>query len=110
MLYQTILKYLNKQPGVDPATPRILLLAPTGKTVYLLRSNTIHSALKILVNQSFEYKSLDSDRLNTLRNQLKYLWSGQAYLVTLKKGFKKFSHLHTFWRTLWRFVLAETCL
>ena len=62
MLYQSLLKFLNKAPGSDPSTLRILLLAPTGKAAYLLRGNTIHSALKVPINQSFEYKTLNADR------------------------------------------------
>lgn len=69
-LYQTMLKYLKKRPGVDHALPQILLLAPTGKAAYFLRGDTLHSAFKIPINKRLEYTSLDSNRLNTLRTQM----------------------------------------
>ena len=31
LLYQSLYRYLNKKPGVDPGKPCILLMAPTGK-------------------------------------------------------------------------------
>ena len=70
MLYQTLLKYMNKMPWTDPSFPLIILLALTGKATYLLKGNTIHSALKVPINQSVEYHSFDADRLNNLRTQL----------------------------------------
>ena len=70
MLYQSLLKFFNRAPGIDPSLLFILLLAPTGKAAYLLKEKTIHSALKVPINQSREFKTLDSDRLNTLRTQL----------------------------------------
>ena len=70
MLYQALLKYMNRMPGTNPSFPFILLMAPTRKAAHLLKGNTIHSALKVPINQSMEYRSLDADRLNTLRTQL----------------------------------------
>ena len=69
LLYQSLYRYLNEKPGVDPDKPCILLMAPTGKAAYLIRGNTLHSALKIPVNQKLQYKSLDTDSLNTLRSK-----------------------------------------
>ena len=47
------------------------MLAPTGKAVFNIKGNTIHSALAIPACQSLKnYKPLDSSRLNTLRSQL----------------------------------------
>ena len=47
------------------------MLAPTGKAAYIIKGNTIHSALAIPACQSLKtYKRLDSNRLNTLRTQL----------------------------------------
>lgn len=65
-----MLKYLNKKAGEDFTTRNILLIAPTGKAAYHIQGNTIHSALKILPNQSLAYKPLSSSSLNTLRQQI----------------------------------------
>ena len=70
MLYQALIKYMNKMPWRDPSFPFINLLAPIEKATYLLKGSAIHSALKVPINQSMEYHSLDADRLNTLRTQL----------------------------------------
>ena len=83
-LYQSLYRYLNKKPGVDPDKPCILLLAPTGKAAYLIRGSTIHSALKIPVNQKLQYKALDTDTLSTLRAQmtnLKYVFIDEVSMV-----------------------------
>ena len=47
-LYQSLYRYLNSRPGVDPDKACITLLAPTGKATYIIRGNTIHAALKSL--------------------------------------------------------------
>ena len=50
------------------------MLAPTGKAAYLIKGNTINSALSIPASQSLKsYKPLDSGRLNTLRCELSAL-------------------------------------
>ncbi|CAB4032890.1 ATP-dependent DNA helicase PIF1 [Paramuricea clavata] len=70
-IYQAGLKYYNSKAGEDFHRTQILLLAPTGKAAYLIKGNTIHSALAIPASQSPKnYKPLDSGRLNTLRCQL----------------------------------------
>ena len=84
LLYQSLYIYLNKRPGIDPDKPCILLMAPTGKAAYLIRGNTLHSALKIPVNQKLQYKSLDTDSLNTLRTQMmgvKYIFIDEVSMV-----------------------------
>ena len=84
LLYQSLYRYLNKRPGIDPDKPCILLMAPTGKAAYLIRGNTLHSALKIPVNQKLQYKSLDTDSLNTLRMQMigvKYIFIDEVSMV-----------------------------
>ena len=84
LLYQSLYRYLNKRPGIDPDKPCILLMAPTGKAAYLIRGNTLHSALKIPVNQKLQYKSLDTDSLNTLRTQMmgvKYIFIDEVSMV-----------------------------
>ena len=70
-LYQAALKYYNSRAGEDFNEVIILLLAPTGKTAYGIKGNTIHSTLAIPASQSLKiYKPLDSSRLNTLRCKL----------------------------------------
>ena len=84
LLFQSLYRYLNKRPGIDPDKPYILLMAPTGKAAYLIRGNTLHSALKIPVNQKLQYKSLDTDSLNTLRTQMmgvKYIFVDEVSMV-----------------------------
>ena len=70
-IYQAALKYYNTQAGEDFRRIHVLLLAPTGKAAYLIKGNTIHSALAVPASQSLKnYKPLDSGRLNTLRSEL----------------------------------------
>ena len=70
-IYQAALKYYNSREGEDFHQVNILLLAPTGKAAFLIKGNTIHSALAIPASQSLKnYKQLDSSRLNTLRSLL----------------------------------------
>ena len=70
-LYQVVLKYYNSRAGDNFAELKVLMLAPTGKTAYDIKGNTIHSALAIPACQSLKiYKPLDSSRLNTLRCKL----------------------------------------
>ncbi|XP_028412493.1 ATP-dependent DNA helicase PIF1-like [Dendronephthya gigantea] len=73
-IYQAALKYYNSRAGDDFHRVHILLLAPTGKAAYLIKGNTIHSALCIPGSQSLKnYKPLDSGRLNTMRCELSSL-------------------------------------
>ncbi len=66
-IYQAALKYYNARAGEDFHCTHILLLAPTGKAAYLIKGDTIHSALAIPASQLLKnYKPLDSGRLNTL--------------------------------------------
>ena len=70
-IYQAALKYNNSHEGEDFHQVNILLLAPTGKAAFLIKGNTIHSALAIPASQSLKnYKQLDSSRLNTLQSLL----------------------------------------
>ena len=83
-MLQSLYRYFNKRPGIDPDKPCIFLMAPTGKAAYLIRGNTLHSALKIPVNQKLQYKSLDTDSLNTLRTQMmgvKYIFINEVSMV-----------------------------
>ena len=52
---------------------KVVKTAPTGKAAFNIDGNTLHSAFKIPANRGFEYCALDSDRLNTIRTQLKKL-------------------------------------
>ena len=69
-IYQAALKYYNARAGDDFRRVHILLLAPTGKAAYLIKGNTIHSALAIPSQSLKNYKPPDSGRLNTLRYEL----------------------------------------
>ena len=70
-IYQAALKYYNSRAGEDFRRVQILLLAPTGKSGYLIKGNTIHSAFGIPASQSLKnYKPLDFGRLNTMRCEL----------------------------------------
>ena len=51
-IYQAALNYYNSRAGEVFHQTKILLLAPTGKAVYIIKGNTIHSALVITASQS----------------------------------------------------------
>ena len=51
----------------------MLKVAPNGKAAFNIKGNTLHSAFKIPANRGFQYCTLDADRLNTIRAQLKRL-------------------------------------
>lgn len=70
-LYNALLKYYSSQPGNDPDDTHIFIMAPTGKSAYNVKGNTIHSALHLPAHQGYRcYKSLTSDALNSLRVKL----------------------------------------
>ena len=58
-LYEALIRYLNSVTGENPDEVKVVKSAPTDK------------AFKIPANRGFEYCALDSDRLNTIRTQLK---------------------------------------
>ena len=72
-LYEALIRYLNSIAGENPDDVKVVKAAPTGKAAFNSEGNTLHSAFKIPVNRGFEDCSLDSDRLNTIRAQLKKL-------------------------------------
>ena len=72
-LYEALIRYLNNVPGENPNDVKVVKTAPTGKAAFNIKSNTLHAAFKIPANRGFQYCSLDSDRLNTIRTQLKKL-------------------------------------
>ena len=70
-IYQAAIKYYNSKAGEDFQQVKVLLLAPTGKAAFIIKGNTIHSALVVPASQYWKnYKPLDCSRLNTLRSQL----------------------------------------
>ena len=70
-IYQAAIKYYNTKAGEDFHQVKVMLLAPTGKAAFIIKGNTIHSALAVPASQSLKnYKPLDCSRLNTLRSQL----------------------------------------
>ena len=72
-LYEALLRYLNTIAGENPDDVKVIKTAPTGKAAFNIKGNTLHAAFKIPANRGFEYCALDSDRLNTIRSQLKKL-------------------------------------
>ncbi|VDI33111.1 Hypothetical predicted protein [Mytilus galloprovincialis] len=91
-LYQMILKFY-KRSGDDFTTPKVLLMAPTGKAAYHINGNTIHSTLRIPCNQSLQFRSLESSSLNTLQTKL-----GNVQLIFIDEismvGFKMLNFIH----------------
>ena len=68
--YQDDLNYSKSRANEDFQQTKTLLLAHPVNAEYIIKGNTIHSALAILASQSLRnYKPLDSTRLNTLRWQ-----------------------------------------
>ena len=92
-LYQMILKFFNRKAGDDFTTPKVLLLAPTGKAAYHIHGNTIHSALRIPVNQLLQHKPLDSSSLNSLQNLI-----GNVQVIFIDEismvGYRMFNCIH----------------
>jgi hypothetical protein len=72
-LYEAVIRHLNTIASENPDNVKVLKVAPTGKAAYNIKGNTIHSAFQIPANRGFEYCSLDSDRLNTIRSKLRNL-------------------------------------
>ena len=72
-LYEALMRYLNSVPGENPHEVKVLKVTPTGKAAFNIKGNTLHSAFKIPANRGFQYCTLDADRLNTIRAQLKRL-------------------------------------
>ena len=92
-IYQMAVKYYNKLQGEDFQQIKVLVLAPTGKAAYHVRGNTIHSALRIAANQKLEHRSLNTNSLNSFRNQF-----GHISLVIIDEismvGFRMFNCIH----------------
>lgn len=88
-----ILKFYNRRPGDDFTTPKVLLVAPTGKAAYHINGNTIHSTLRIPCNQSLQFRSLESSFVNTLQTKL-----GNVQLIFIDEismiGFKMLNFIH----------------
>ena len=68
-LYQAALKYYYTRAGVDFHEVQVLMMAPTGKTAYNIKGNTIHTALGIAAFHSLKtYKSLDYFKMSAWCN------------------------------------------
>ena len=67
-IHQSLFRILNKQPGEDPSTKKVLLVAPTGKAAYNIKGITAHKAFQIPASQKIEYRELTKDKLNTVRS------------------------------------------
>ena len=66
-LHEALTRYLNSVPGENPDEAKVLKVAPTGKAALNMKGNTLHLAFKIPANRGFQYCTLDTDRLNTIR-------------------------------------------
>ena len=66
-MYLAALRYYNSNAGEDFHQVKVLMLAWTRKASFIIKGNTICSALAIPTTQSLRnYKPLDSSMLNTL--------------------------------------------
>ena len=72
-LYEALIRYLNSVTGGNPDDVKVVKSAPTGKAAFNIKGTTLHAAFKIPANRGFEYCTLDSDKLNKIRTQLKKL-------------------------------------
>lgn len=72
-LYEALIIYLNSVAGENPDDVKVVKVAPTGKAAYNIKGNTVHSAFQLPANRGWEYCTLDSDRLNTIRSKLRNL-------------------------------------
>ena len=92
-IHQMAVKYYNKQAGEDFGQVKVLVLAPTGKAAYHVRGNTIHTGLRIAANRKLQHRPLNTNSLNTFRNQL-----GQVSLVIIDEismvGFRMLNCIH----------------
>jgi len=66
-------RYYRSKSGVDFSQHWSMTLAPTGKAAFLVGGATIHSVLHVPANQSFQYRRLDHESLNTLRTQIGHI-------------------------------------
>ena len=71
-MYEALIRYLNSIAGENLDDVKVIKVAPTGKAAYNIKGNTVHSAFQIPAKR-WEYCSLDSDRLNTIRSKLRNL-------------------------------------
>lgn len=72
-LYEALVRSLNSVSGENQGEAKVLKLALTGKLAFNIKGNTLHSAFKIPANRGFQYCTLDTYRLNTIRAQLRKL-------------------------------------
>ena len=66
VLYEALVRYLDRMPGENPDEVKVLKAAPTGKASWQM----LHGIFRIPINCGFKYCPLDQDRLTTVRSQL----------------------------------------
>lgn len=54
-LYEALIRFMNSIPGENPDEVKVIKVAPTGKAVFNIKGNTLHSAFEIPANRGFEY-------------------------------------------------------
>lgn len=71
---QSIIKYYNSIPGINPENLKVLLCAPTGKAAFNINGITLHAAFVLPFNQTKrEMLRLSASVCNTLFARLKDL-------------------------------------
>lgn len=65
VLYQTLIRVFNRDINADPDKPTVLLCAPTGLAAFNIKGQTIHSSLKLPVNQK-RLQTLSANVSNTM--------------------------------------------
>lgn len=71
---QSIIKYYNSIPRINPENLKVLLCAPTGKAAFNINGITLHAAFVLPFNQSKrEMPRLSASVCNTLFARLKDL-------------------------------------
>ena len=64
--YQALVRYFDSVPGENPDDIKVVIAAPTGKAVYNVHGNTLHSLLNIPPSNALKsYIPLSNRTLNT---------------------------------------------
>ncbi|WAQ99743.1 PIF1-like protein [Mya arenaria] len=73
-VYQALVRYFDRLPGENPDDMKIAIAAPTGKAVFNVRGNTLHSLFNIPPSRKLAtYIPCDHSSLNNLRCQFQKL-------------------------------------
>jgi len=72
-LYEALIRFLNSIAAENPDDVKVVKTTPTGKATFNIKGSTRNAAFMIPAKRGFEYCSLDSDRLNTIRAKLNKL-------------------------------------